>query len=473
MADCDENAMSSRCRSGGEGTTRGSAEYLPLDEPFHANLRDRAANGQYANLYFARLAKLRPAVQQQMAAKWGLSEARLREMQSKTLDVPEEAECIVLGTFYAEMKLKPNVLEEYTRDPLAAAAPVPDKYCGPGDKLIIEDETGRLVISGALVTQAKLVTGVVLAVRGQLDPATSIFAVNDICIADMSAQPPLPASVTLTESEAEPRPTDHYLALVSGLNVGAEGDGEHMLALQLLCDYLSANVGGGEELGLQRQIVRLVVCGNSLAIDGDKPTGAEALRPMKAKQQRTLANSLQAFEAILLPVAASMPIDLMPGITDPSNLNLPQQPFHHCLLPLLARHASFTSVPNPHCFELGGLRMLGTSGQPVSDAHKYHETEDAVDTLESMLRWRHLAPTAPDTLPCFPYAMADPFILNETPHLLFAGNQSRYGTRLAKGADGQKVRLVAVPDFSKTRIAVLVNLRTLRCHPLCFQGYGH
>ncbi|KAJ1639793.1 hypothetical protein T492DRAFT_57863 [Pavlovales sp. CCMP2436] len=200
MADCDENAMSSRCRSGGEGTTRGSAEYLPLDEPFHANLRDRAANGQYANLYFARLAKLRPAVQQQMAAKWGLSEARLREMQSKTLDVPEEAECIVLGTFYAEMKLKPNVLEEYTRDPLAAAAPVPDKYCGPGDKLIIEDETGRLVISGALVTQAKLVTGVVLAVRGQLDPATSIFAVNDICIADMSAQPPLPASVTLTES---------------------------------------------------------------------------------------------------------------------------------------------------------------------------------------------------------------------------------------------------------------------------------
>jgi len=88
-----------------------------------------------------------------------------------------------------------------------------------------------------------------------------------------------------------------------------------------------------------------------------------------------------------------------------------------------------------------------------------------------MLRWRHLAPTAPDTLPCFPFAMDDPFVLTESPHVLFAGNQLRYGTRLVKGAGGQRVRVVAVPSFARSRTAVLVNLRTLRCHPLSFQSY--
>lgn len=88
------------------------------------------------------------------------------------------------------------------------------------------------------------------------------------------------------------------------------------------------------------------------------------------------------------------------------------------------------------------------------------------------MRRRHIAPTAPDTLPCFPFHMSDPFVLSECPHVFFAGNQPRYASRLAKGPDGQRVRLIAVPDFSRTRTAVLLNLRTLRCHPLCFQSFA-
>ena len=68
--------------------------------------------------------------------------------------------------------------------------------------------------------------------------------------------------------------------------------------------------------------------------------------------------------------------------------------------------------------------------------------------------------------------MSDPFVLPECPHLFFAGNQPQYGTRQVKAANGVSCRIVAVPVFASTRTAVLVNLRTLRCHPVCFEAYG-
>ena len=45
--------------------------------------------------------------------------------------------------------------------------------------------------------------------------------------------------------------------------------------------------------------------------------------------------------------------------------------------------------------------------------------------MERSLQWRHLAPTAPDTLPCYPFCDTDPFVLGECPHVYFVGNQVR------------------------------------------------
>lgn len=43
-------------------------------------------------------------------------------------------------------------------------------------------------------------------------------------------------------------------------------------------------------------------------------------------------------------------------------------------------------------------RFLGTSGQNVDDLDKYSEAKDKLEFMERTLRWRHLAPTAPNTL---------------------------------------------------------------------------
>ena len=85
-----------------------------------------------------------------------------------------------------------------------------------------------------------------------------------------------------------------------------------------------------------------------------------------------------------------------------------------------------------------------------------------------MLRFQHLAPTAPDTLGCYPFTKTDPFVLESCPHVFFAGNQPRFETKMASGADGQAVRIVCVPDFAREHTCVLVNLRTLDCESVSF-----
>lgn len=40
------------------------------------------------------------------------------------------------------------------------------------------------------------------------------------------------------------------------------------------------------------------------------------------------------------------------------------------------------------------------------------------------------------------------------------------------GPEDQRVLLVAVPDFSSTQTACLVNLRSLACQPISFSGFG-
>lgn len=72
---------------------------------------------------------------------------------------------------------------------------------------------------------------------------------------------------------------------------------------------------------------------------------------------------------------------------------------------------------------------------------RYSDMEERLDIMEALLRWRHLAPTAPDTLPAIPLSEADPFILSAAPAVFFAGCQPAYGTRLITGAGFDDVLL--------------------------------
>lgn len=94
--------------------------------------------------------------------------------------------------------------------------------------------------------------------------------------------------------------------------------------------------------------------------------------------------------------------------------------------------------------------LLGTSGQNLDDIDLQSTIDNRVQILENCLKWNVIAPTCPDTLSktssfdfpirspeigsgCYPYVKNDPFIITETPHVFFAGNQPQFETHLHQG----------------------------------------
>ena len=111
--------------------------------------------------------------------------------------------------------------------------------------------------------------------------------------------------------------------------------------------------------------------------------------------------------------------------------------------------------------------FLVSSGQQLDDMYKYVRSPPTtrVQMAANSLRWRHMAPTAPDTLWCHPYFDLEPFILPVTPDVYVVGNQPEFSTELIEEEDEfegrRRCRVVLVPEFSKTGELVLVNMRTL------------
>ncbi|CAM9777837.1 unnamed protein product, partial [Ectocarpus sp. 12 AP-2014] len=80
----------------------------------------------------------------------------------------EGDEWVVIGTTYKAMKLRPSILNEFREDrgiSMAVVAPV-GSFTSEDDGLVLEDESGRVSISGPGIQSSSLVSGLVIAVKG-------------------------------------------------------------------------------------------------------------------------------------------------------------------------------------------------------------------------------------------------------------------------------------------------------------------
>lgn len=102
----------------------------------------------------------------------------------KILCLEHGTEQVAIGTVYKDMKLKPTVLKEYTEDVTMAQQLAADSFCDDDDGLVLEDETARIKLTGAIDVSC-MVTGIILAAKGVLDEKTGIFDVSEICFAGM------------------------------------------------------------------------------------------------------------------------------------------------------------------------------------------------------------------------------------------------------------------------------------------------
>lgn len=70
-----------------------------------------------------------------------------------------------------------------------------------------------------------------------------------------------------------------------------------------------------------------------------------------------------------------------------------------------------------------------------------------------------------------PYDTTDPFIIRQLPDVYVVGNQAALEVE-RRVIDGKEVVLVALPSFSTTGEAVLINLETLEVEPIRFEVEG-
>ena len=389
------------------------------------------------------------------------------------LELPEGEEVVTVGTLYKDAAAKPSALDEYVKDDgkggrgsgeaevdaATIVAGVP-RLAAPSDTLVLEDAGARVPL--ASLDAAPLVTGIVVAVRGIVGE-DGAFAVSGVLFRGPATAPPRPPP-----ARAPPPAGDPYLALTSRL-APAPDDARGGAAAALAVDLLTGHAGCGPDVALFARVVRVVVAGGLVPRGGGLAAAAGG-RAAATAATRAAAAPLRDADALMTALAACVPVDVVPGPDDATNHGLPQQPLHRCLLPGAAPSSALTRATNPHEFDVGGVRVLGTAGQNVDDVLRYSNAPSRTAALSSLLDWGHLAPTAPDTLPCHPFTDADPFVLEAAPHVFFAGGAAtlEVGSHAVCAADGTRaeVRTLAVPDFQATRTLVLLNLRTLEVHPV-------
>ncbi|EPE10301.1 dna polymerase delta small subunit [Ophiostoma piceae UAMH 11346] len=512
----------------------------------------RAYKQQFGDMYFLRLAKIKPYVEQVAADAFQeiIVGGETAKKVERVLDVRQGELCWVAGTVYMDMPFKPSILDDVAKDKILSVPSAVKKYIPEDDDdilaegrgsvaIMLEDDSGRIRLVGRALRSVLLVTGCIIAVMGT-ENENGELEVIDIMFPDLPPQPerwqlskPLAdsndnnssnknnntngsteppakrakiedgdtnmengADGTAGETTGQLHNGGKKVAIVSGLNFSGP-HGATAVEKNLLLEYLL-----GESLApeLQREaahISRLIIAGNSTVSPHDPEVLSSedtVLKELAGKQDQENSQKKYGYDSsnynpvpsqlldeFLTELLPSMPVTMLPGVNDSANASLPQQPIHPAMFPNSRVFASalppssfsnsaaaaaaepgwLDTVTNPWEGEVEGWRFLGTSGQPIEDIQKYVLSNDRLSMMEATCRWRCSVPTAPDTLWSYPFQEDDPFVLDDCPHVYFAGSQPEFGTRMITGPEGQRVRLVCVPSFAVSREVVLIDTETL------------
>ncbi|KAF0977904.1 hypothetical protein FDP41_003226 [Naegleria fowleri] len=423
-------------------------------------LSDKTFTQQFSKLYEHRIKTLKPPLLKK------ISKLYPKATHAKSmLDLSMGVEYTVVGTLYKEMKLKPNILREFTLDKTASeVAQIENRnnYVSNDDYLILEDVNGsrcNVIFEGKQSEKNKimtnqLVTGIVAGLFGEID-SNGTFIARDIVFNDMA-----PQNALVSNSK------DAYLAVLSGICVGHPKF--DAVATQLAFDFITGLATSGALVNnVVAKISRVIIAGNVVIAPEDQGKLFDVRGSLRPKELSSIAEFMRTFDILVEQLASNVDVDILPGSNDPSNVTIPQQPIHPYMFPKSASYSTCHLVTNPHIIRENHVDVVVTSGQTVEDVEKYSVYNSRLDIMENMLKWGHLAPTSPDTMRCYPFQQVDPFIIKNTPHVFVCGNCSKFETKLLE-FEHARTRLVCVPEFVTQPTIVLINLRTLGCFPVNF-----
>ncbi|KAG8727618.1 hypothetical protein FRC12_022359, partial [Ceratobasidium sp. 428] len=384
---------------------------------FEFSAAHKSYNQQFDNVYSARLEQLRPVLIERAADTWRkrkgihilLTSSRyfltrlfrpyLRVVNKvahvpRVLDVVKGQTCYIIGTVYMDMPLKANVLEDIAQDHALAAIPARTKRTSESDSVVLEDESGRVALTGDILAKENLVTGVTVAVLGFEGPAAA-FEVQEIVYPGLA-----PPSLIPNSSPNEPS----CCAFLSGLHFGDLGFGmpvnlngekggktDSSVALSLFLDWLSGEGGSEHDRALAQRVSRVVIAGNSLTappVEDERDSSRVSVSASTSMRQ-----AVESLSDTLQEIARTVP-------SDPTGAALPQQPMPGWIFRLDASEGSdaISMESNPTWIHSSGRSILVHSGQPIDDIYLHTVETDRMVMACNTLKWRHIAPTAPDTL---------------------------------------------------------------------------
>nr|XP_012227934.1 PREDICTED: DNA polymerase delta small subunit-like isoform X2 [Linepithema humile] len=377
---------------------------------------------QFCHIYSVRLAELKEVLIPQVIKKWG----KVKILKLAEVEDFEGEQCVIIGTLYKHQKWKPSILHELSEDHQLTLSEPKSNYCSEKDQLFLEDEMLRIKLIIEDADLKNYVTGVVCAVLGCKEKDGS-FLIKDWCFPGC-----------IPKSSPIQRKSKGKLVFLSGLDLANSSKNSPLnSSLNYLTEWICGMAGNTEVLEDVTRIVRVIIAGNSVKTVTKTNTlmGHAEGKAQDAAITKEIGTATTLMDAFLAEIAKFCCIILMPGQHDPTNAMLPQRPLHACILPLTARYESFKSVTNPWIGKVAECVVMGSSGQPIEDIMKATDATDIspLEWLERTLLWKHMCPTAPDTLPIQPYSEKDPFIINHCPDIYFVGNTDKFETKLWKG----------------------------------------
>lgn len=433
----------------------------------------RNYNHQYFSLYGYRYRQLKPRVMKAAMAKWGdgtqnVSSPQYHDQkitrQDKILDIRSGVVCWVVGTIFCDLKNKLNILKDVEHGVDDVLPQEPLTYTDPqvAGAVMIEDELGRVVLHGDdYFANNLLVTGCTVGILG-VEVNAGVFEILDV----IHPEPMLPPQISDNESGS-----GKVLVMLGALVEG--GDVASDLRLELLKQYVMGDLGDVSDAAA---ISLVVILGNLVAEKPVEVTDDFVLTNNYGTKNilRFDPTNIAKFDRWVAQLVTLVPVMVMPGPLDPAEICMPQQPLHPSVFAKARTLAGLTRLTNPQYLQFGQRNVLLTAGQTIGDIQKYINPDDidelgsTTSVMAATLRWQNVAPTAPDTLYCYPYVDNDPFIINTpqmAPHIYMVGNQRQFD--VGKGDHGEL--LVLVPLFKHTGQVVVVDLATGECDTITFE----
>jgi DNA polymerase delta subunit 2 len=449
---------------------------------------------QYAHVYHQRLQQLAPVIWRRIA-----HHAEQQRTTSTTptttaavnvpriLELPEDVASTVVGT----------IVLEPTADSNSNSSNSTNKQA------YLEDESGRVALAFSNRHHEPypmvLCTGVVLGVTGTVGMdgvlhVTAVYTAAEVVGTTVVDPPTVTGSVPLAQRDATTTTKQPHILLLSGLDCGSPHASS--LSRDMLVSYLQGLLG--QQHDTKAALVTHVIVAGGLICSSDSD---------RDHSVTTTTQGCRELDGFLhqLTHATGVPVSILPGKHDPTTANWPQRPLHTSLVPrstssstantsLLSRspnpYAANFAVPNTTTTHTTTTTryVLGTDGTNVADwVAQTHVSP--LTALEQTLAYQHVCPTGPDSVPTAPHPETDPMVIasgstmqQQQPSIYFSGGAPHFGTKVVHVQTATAVtesldapvlattmcRLVCVPKFIDTGLAVLVNLETLAVELLRF-----